>query len=154
MKSRGSLPALYSMGVGLQVGCMYLDRSHDIYLQGSQYLAYPIRSSFVSKDPSRRIVVHADLCRAPRNLILWAGPPLDARPMYSPVGIGGYTPTHAWMIREESVDAGPTRFSSNVTTSRGPGPWTKAGRGAASTTPDPSRLGQTSRITIENTFCI
>jgi hypothetical protein len=41
------------------------------------------------------------------------------------------------------VDAGPTGFPSNVTASRGPrtGPRTEAGGGAASVTPDPSRIG-------------
>jgi hypothetical protein len=62
-------------------------------LQGLRYLAYPIRLFFVTKEASRSLVVHADLCRAPRGLILWAGPPLGARPMYNHVGIRGYTPT-------------------------------------------------------------
>jgi hypothetical protein len=54
------------------------------------------------------------------------------------------------------VDAGPTRFPSNVTINRGPwlGPQTEAGRGAVFATPDPSRIGQTNRIPIESTFCI
>ena len=42
---------------------------------------------------SRRIARHVDLCHAPRGVVLQAGPPLAPRPMYSPVGIGGYTPT-------------------------------------------------------------
>jgi hypothetical protein len=93
IKTRGSLLALYSSGVRLQVGGIYLDQLHDMCLQEIQYLAYPIRSSFVIKDASRNLAAHADLCRVPRGLILWAGPPLAARPMYNPVGIGGYTPT-------------------------------------------------------------
>ena len=48
---------------------------------------------FVIKDASHSLAAHANLCRAPRGLILWAGLPLVARPMYSPMGIGGYTPT-------------------------------------------------------------
>jgi hypothetical protein len=57
-----------------------------------QNLAYPIRSSFDIKDVSCSLAAHADLCRAPRGLILWAGPPLTARTMYNPMDIGGYTP--------------------------------------------------------------
>jgi hypothetical protein len=47
-----------------------------------------------------------------------------------------------WKLSMVSVDAGLTGFSSNVTTSRGPwpGPRIEAGRGAASATPDPSRI--------------
>jgi hypothetical protein len=58
-----------------------------------------------------------------------------------------------WKLSTVSVDAGPTWFSSNVTTSRGtwPSPQTEAGKGAASATPDPSRIDQTSRIPME--FC-
>jgi hypothetical protein len=43
------------------------------------------------------------------------------------------------------VDAGPIGFPSDATTSRGPWPslQTKAGRGVATTTPKPSRIGQT-----------
>jgi hypothetical protein len=54
------------------------------------------------------------------------------------------------------VDAGPIGFHSEVTTNRGPWPGPRAGarRGAASATPTPSRIGQTSRIPIESTFCI
>jgi hypothetical protein len=57
---------------------------------------------------------------------------------------------------QELVDAGPTGFPSNVTTSRGswPGPRIEAERGAASATLDPNRIGQTSRIPIETTLCI
>jgi hypothetical protein len=46
-----------------------------------------------------------------------------------------------------TVDAGPTGFPSDMTTGRGlwPSPRTKAGRGAATATPNPSRKGQTSR---------
>jgi hypothetical protein len=51
-----------------------------------------IRSSFVIKNASRSLTAHADLCRALRGLILWAELLLAARPMYSLVGIGGYTP--------------------------------------------------------------
>jgi hypothetical protein len=48
------------------------------------------------------------------------------------------------------VDAGPTGFRSDTTTSRGfwPSPRTKAGRGAATATPNLSRIGQTSRTPI------
>jgi hypothetical protein len=54
------------------------------------------------------------------------------------------------------VDAGPTWFPNNVTTSHGPWPDPRTGarRGVASTTPDPSRIGQTSRIPMESNFCI
>jgi hypothetical protein len=54
-----------------------------------------------------------------------------------------------------AVDAGPIGFSSNVTTSHGPwsSPWIEAGRGAASATPDLSRIGQTSWIPIKGTLC-
>jgi hypothetical protein len=37
--------------------------------------------------------VHVDQRRAPHDFILWAGPPLMARPMYIHKGIRGYTPT-------------------------------------------------------------
>jgi hypothetical protein len=49
-----------------------------------------------------------------------------------------------------SVDVGPTGFPRDMITSRGlwPGPWTEAGRGAAIATPNPSRIGQTSRTPI------
>ena len=57
-----------------------------------KYLAYLIRSFFVIKDASCSLAAHADLCRAPRGLIMRAEPPLVAQPMYSPVGIGGHTP--------------------------------------------------------------
>jgi hypothetical protein len=62
-------------------------------LQGIQYLAYLITFSFVTKEASRSLMAHANLCHAPRGLILWARPPLAAQPMHSPMGIGGYTPT-------------------------------------------------------------
>jgi hypothetical protein len=44
------------------------------------------------------------------------------------------------------VDVGPIGFPSDVTTNRGPwlGPRAEARRGAASATPTPSRIGQTS----------
>jgi hypothetical protein len=41
---------------------------------------------------SRSLVSHADLCRALCGIVLRAGPPLAARPMYSHVGIRGHTP--------------------------------------------------------------
>jgi len=41
---------------------------------------------------SRRLAGHADLCRAPRGVVLWARPPLAAQPMRSPMGIWGYPP--------------------------------------------------------------
>jgi hypothetical protein len=49
-----------------------------------------------------------------------------------------------------SVDAGPTRFPCETTTSHGPwpGPRTEAGKGATTATPNPSRIGQTSRTPI------
>ena len=97
---RDTLPALYSSGVGLQVGCIYPDRLHDMCLQGIRYLAYSIRSSFVIKDVSRSLAAHTDLCRASRDLILWAEPLLMARPMYNPMGIGRYTPTRLILGRE------------------------------------------------------
>jgi hypothetical protein len=51
---------------------------------------------------------------------------------------------------QELVDAGPTRFHSDMTTSRGfwPSPWTEAGRGTTTATLNPSRIGQTSRTPI------
>jgi hypothetical protein len=62
------------------------------------------------------------------------------------------------------VDVGPTGFSSDTTTSRGPwpGPRTEAEKGAATATPNPSRICQTSRIPIgkyllnldQNTFFV
>jgi hypothetical protein len=54
------------------------------------------------------------------------------------------------------VDAGSTGFRNDVTTSRGPwpDPQTGARRGVSSTTPNPSRIGQTSRIPMESNFCI
>jgi hypothetical protein len=48
---------------------------------------------------SRSLARHADLCRAPLGVVSRARPPLVARPMCSPVGIRGYTPTG----REEDV---------------------------------------------------
>jgi hypothetical protein len=56
----------------------------------------------------------------------------------------------------DHVDAGPTGFPNNVTASRGPwpGPQTGARRGVASTTPNPSIIGQTSRISMESNFYI
>ena len=93
MSTRGPLPLLIcSGGIGLQVGCIYPDKLHDTCLQGIRYLAYPIKSSFVIKDASRSLATHADMCPAPRGVILWAGPPLAARPMYNPMGIEGHTP--------------------------------------------------------------
>jgi hypothetical protein len=61
-------------------------------------------------------------------------------------------PWNAWGL----VDAGSTGFPNNVTTSRGPwpSPRTRARRGVASATPDPSRIGQTSRIPMESNYCI
>jgi hypothetical protein len=49
-----------------------------------------------------------------------------------------------------SVDAGPIGFPSDMTTSRElwPDPWTEAGRGAATATPNPSRIGQISQTHI------
>jgi hypothetical protein len=57
---------------------------------------------------------------------------------------------------QRHFDAGPTGFPSNVTIGHGPwlGPWTEARRGVAFATPTPSRIGQTSRIPMESTFCI
>jgi hypothetical protein len=54
----------------------------------------------------------------------------------------------------DSVDAGPTGFRSGMTTSRGPwpGPRTGARRGAASAIPNPSRIGQTSWISMKSNF--
>jgi hypothetical protein len=48
------------------------------------------------------------------------------------------------------VDAEPTRFPSDMTTSHGPwsSPRTEAGKGEATATPNPSRIGQTSRTHI------
>jgi hypothetical protein len=69
-ENEGSLPALYSSGVGLQVGCIYTDQLHDTCLQGIRYQAYLIRFSFVVKEASRSLAAHADLCRALRGLIL------------------------------------------------------------------------------------
>jgi hypothetical protein len=45
------------------------------------------------------------------------------------------------------VDAGPTRFPCDMTTSHGPwsGPRTETGKGATTSIPNPSRIGQTSR---------
>jgi hypothetical protein len=55
-----------------------------------------------------------------------------------------------------TVDVGPTGFPSDVTIGRGPwpGPQAEARRGAASATPTPSRIGQTSQIPMESTFLI
>jgi hypothetical protein len=54
------------------------------------------------------------------------------------------------------VDAGPIGFPSEVTTNHGPWPSLRAEarRGAASATPTPSRIAQTSWIPMKNTFCI
>jgi hypothetical protein len=71
-------------------------------LQGIRYLAYPIRSSFVIKDASRRLAAHADLCRAPRGMILWARPPLAARPIYS-LWVSGVIPPQ--LVPERLVSA-------------------------------------------------
>jgi hypothetical protein len=51
---------------------------------------------------------------------------------------------------------GPIGFPSDVTIGRGPwpSPQAEARRGAASTTPTPSRIGQTSQIPMKSTFCI
>jgi hypothetical protein len=48
------------------------------------------------------------------------------------------------------VDVGPTGYPSDMTTSHGlwPGPRTEVGRGATTATPNPSRIGQTSRTPI------
>jgi hypothetical protein len=54
------------------------------------------------------------------------------------------------------VDAGTTGFPGDVTIGHGPrlGPRAEARRGAASATPTMGRIGQTSRIPMESTFCI
>jgi hypothetical protein len=54
------------------------------------------------------------------------------------------------------VDAGPIGFPNNMTMSHGPwpDPQTGARRGIASTTPNPSRIGQISQISTESNFCI
>jgi hypothetical protein len=51
-----------------------------------------------------------------------------------------------------SVDVGLIGFPRDMITCRGlwPGPRTEAGRGAATATPNPSRIGQTSRTPIGN----
>ena len=72
MSTRGPLPLLiYSGGVGLQ----------------GKYPIWYYTISYCS------LTVHADQCRAPHALILWAVPPLTMQPMSYPVGIWGYTPT-------------------------------------------------------------
>jgi hypothetical protein len=52
------------------------------------------------------------------------------------------------------IDVGPTRFPSDMAASHGPwpSPRIEARRGAASTTPNPSRIGQTSWIPMESNF--
>jgi hypothetical protein len=53
-------------------------------------------------------------------------------------------------IYSSPIEAGPTGFSSDTTISHGlwPGPRTKAGRGATTAIPNPSRIGQTSQTPI------
>jgi hypothetical protein len=41
----------------------------------------------------RSLARHANLWHAPPGVVSWAGPPLAAWHMYSPMGIRGYTPT-------------------------------------------------------------
>jgi hypothetical protein len=55
-----------------------------------------------------------------------------------------------------AIDAGPIGFPSDMATSQGPwlGPRTEARRGATFATPNPSRIGQTSRIPLESNFYI
>jgi len=43
---------------------------------------------------SHSLVRHVGLYRAPRGVVLQARPPLVAWPMYNPMGIRGYTPSH------------------------------------------------------------
>jgi hypothetical protein len=84
-------------------------------------------------------------------------------------GRGGETMQEGWrhwrschgsgqilLSRGRSVDVGPIGFPNNVTTSRGPwpGPLNRSRRGVSSTTPNPSRMGQTSRIPMKSNFCI
>jgi hypothetical protein len=58
--------------------------------------------------------------------------------------------SHRHFVGGMTIDAGPTGFPSDMTTSRGlwPGPRTDVGRGATTATPNPSRIGQTSRTSI------
>ena len=61
MNSRGSLPALYSLGG--RVTSRFRPRSIQLYgkyLQGIRYLAYPNRSSFIAKMSFDCLAVHAD----------------------------------------------------------------------------------------------
>jgi hypothetical protein len=67
-----------------------------------------------------------------------------------------FAPLEFGFLRKIVVDVGPTGFPSNVTIGRGPwtGPRIEARRGAASATLTSSRIGKTSRIPVESTFCI
>jgi hypothetical protein len=57
---------------------------------------------------------------------------------------------HQVRLEKQGGFAGPIGFPSDTTTSHGPWPgtWTEAGRGAATVTPNPSRIGQTSRTPV------
>jgi hypothetical protein len=93
MKTRGSLPALYSSGDRV-IGRLNLIIIS--YMIENTKIAESSISEQIFLDhqgSSRSLARHANLCHAPLGVVSWAGPPLVARPMCSPVGIQGYTPT-------------------------------------------------------------
>ena len=89
----GPYPPYIARG-GRVTGQLFLSSS--VYMTGNIEIAKSSIFEQIILDrqgSSRSLTRHANLHLAPRGVVFWAGPPLAARPMYSPVGIGGYTPT-------------------------------------------------------------